>query len=88
MEKLKSVVEAGGFKPEDIDIKTTETSQLSNLLGDFLASMKDTVTQMITKDWNEMEKQRFGIVLQDQIEKEMLDPQELEIIAWVAIAKK
>jgi ubiquinone/menaquinone biosynthesis C-methylase UbiE len=86
--KLRSVVQAGGFKSEDIEIKTTESSMLSNTLGDFLASMKDSVTQMITKDWNEVEKERFKVVLQEQIEKEMLNPRELEIVAWVAVARK
>jgi ubiquinone/menaquinone biosynthesis C-methylase UbiE len=86
--KLRSVVQAGGFEIENIEIKTTESSMLSNMLGSFLASMKDSVTQMITKDWSEVEKQRFEVVLQEQIEKEMSNPRELEIVAWVAVARK
>jgi hypothetical protein len=86
--KLRSVVQAGGFEIENIEIKTTESSMLSNMLGSFLASMKDSVTQMITKDWSEVEKQRFEAVLQEQIQKEMSNPRELEIVAWVAVARK
>ena len=86
--KLRSVVQAGGFELENIKIKTTESSMLSNMLGDFFASMKDSVTQMITKDWSEVEKQRFEGVLQQQIEKEMSNPRQLEIVAWVAVARK
>jgi ubiquinone/menaquinone biosynthesis C-methylase UbiE len=86
--KLRSVVHAGGFKFENIEIKTTESTMLSNILGDFLVSMKDSVTQMITKDWSEVEKQQFEVVLQKQTEKEMLNLEELEIVAWVAVARK
>jgi ubiquinone/menaquinone biosynthesis C-methylase UbiE len=86
--KLRSVVQAGGFEPENIEIKTTESSMLSNTLVDFLASMRNSVTQMITKDWSEVEKRRFEVVLQEQIEKEMSNPRELEIVAWVAVARK
>jgi ubiquinone/menaquinone biosynthesis C-methylase UbiE len=86
--KLRSVVQVGGFNSEDIEIKTTESSMLSNMLGDFLASMKDSVTQMITKDWSEVEKRRFEVVLQEQIEKETSNPRELEIVVWVAVARK
>jgi ubiquinone/menaquinone biosynthesis C-methylase UbiE len=87
-EKLRSVTQAGGFKPENIDIKATESSVLSSMMGDFFASMKDGVTKMTTKDWSEVEKERFKVVVKEQIENEMADPRELEIAAWVAVARK
>ncbi len=87
-EKLSSVVQAGGFKPEDIEIKMTRASQPSDMLRDFLASMKDNMAKIITKDWSEVEKRRFELVLEEKIEKEMSDPQESEVIAWAAVARK
>jgi hypothetical protein len=58
------------------------------MMGDFFASMKDGVTKMTTKDWSEVEKERFKVVVKEQIENEMADPRELEIAAWVAVARK
>jgi ubiquinone/menaquinone biosynthesis C-methylase UbiE len=87
-EKLKSVLQAGGFSPESIDIKTTESSQPSHMIGSFLASIKDNVALMITKDWSEAEKQQFAVVLEEQFENRISKPQEYEIILWVALARK
>ena len=87
-QKLKSVVQAGGFKPENIDTKSTESRQPSSMLGNFLLSVKDAATQMITKDWTEAETQHFEVVLEEQIEKELSSSHEFEIILWVALATK
>jgi ubiquinone/menaquinone biosynthesis C-methylase UbiE len=87
-EKLRSVIQAGGFEAENIQIEMAKANQRSDLMGNFLASMKGGVTQMIVKDWSEGEKQRFAVVLQKHIENAMAEPQDLEVIAWAAVARK
>jgi len=87
-QKLKSVVQAGGFKHENIDVITAESSLPKNMLCNLLDSMKDQVVLMITKDWSEVEKQKFDLVLEEQLLKELTSPHESEIVAWVALVRK
>lgn len=86
--KLRCVLIAGGFKVENISITTTEFSQLSSTLGNFLNNMKDSSTKMITKDWSDIEKQQFEVGLQEEFKKTVSNPEELEVVAWVAVARK
>ena len=87
-EKLISVLEAGGFKAADIEIKVGESSIPSNELELLMRSMRGPVTGMITGTWTEEEKGRFEVALDKQMEKEMKNPRELEVVYWIAIAKK
>lgn len=87
-DKLRGVMENGGFRTEDINLTTIESSQLSSMVGHLLDSMKDNATKMITGDWNDVEKQHFEVCLQEEFEKAASDPEELEVVMWVAVARK
>lgn len=87
-EKLKDVLQGGGFKAENIDIKTAATKYSSDTVKSFLGSMSGVVTQMIVSGWSEDEKVRFENALEKQLAKEMTDPRELDLDVWVAIARK
>lgn len=87
-QKIRDVILAGGFQPENIDVTTAESSHSSNLINDFLASVKDKVTLAITEDWSKVEKQQFEDAYKKELENQHLNPQELEMITWVVRARK
>jgi ubiquinone/menaquinone biosynthesis C-methylase UbiE len=85
-EKLHDVLSAGGFK--DIKITNSETVQPGSMIEKFVKSMRETVTKGITERWAEDEKQRFEAATDEVLKKELENPRDMEVLAYVAVVKK
>ncbi|ORY04457.1 S-adenosyl-L-methionine-dependent methyltransferase [Clohesyomyces aquaticus] len=85
-EKLQSVIEAGGFRKENIDFGTAGSVMPGSMMGSFLESIKDKATSMITEGWSKQEQDGFDVAL--QVELERTPSQSFEIETWVAVARK
>ncbi|KAF2109622.1 S-adenosyl-L-methionine-dependent methyltransferase [Lophiotrema nucula] len=86
--KLESVIQAGGFSADSIDVTTAGSSIPGNMMGGFLDSIKDIATSMITQDWSEDEKRQFEAALAGEFRALKAIPQDFEIITWAAGARK
>ena len=88
-EILQDVLVAGGFKIEQIEIKSV-LSRMS-FLGPLMWASEgmQTFKQFLTKvieNWEEVEREEFVKALEERIVRE--ESTEYQIIAWIVIAKK
>jgi len=85
-ETLRDVLVAGGFKSEQIEIKSISHDFPAD------AGMRGfnqlLLTKQVTKGWENAEREVFVKVLERQIDEDIKVQKNYEMIAWIAIAKK
>jgi ubiquinone/menaquinone biosynthesis C-methylase UbiE len=88
--KLRAVMEAGGFKPGDIEISSTSASLVMSDFAhsSFMKMMSSNIVKVISDGWTSDDRSK----LEKQVEKEMESSAErketVEMEAWVALARK
>jgi hypothetical protein len=85
-EKLKEVLEEGGFKGVEVS-RDSCWFRLEDMWWG-LKEMNAMAAKQITKGWSEEEKGRFAVVLEEELEKEREGRVEREMKAWIAIGRK
>lgn len=87
-EKLEAVLQAGGFQAGDIQIQAKSVRYGGENLEDFLDIMTSAFGGYVTKDWSESEKTQWAKELRESLTKEERDKAGVEMVAWVAVARK
>lgn len=83
--KMRSVVEFGGFRAENVKIETCNAfGTYESVPDELIAGM----TQVLTGKWPEEDAKAFKTKLQQLAEEDKANPQPLEIALWVAVARK
>jgi ubiquinone/menaquinone biosynthesis C-methylase UbiE len=86
--KLRTVMESGGFKPDDIHISTMSAWMD---VSDFCADgnlLYSAMVKAITGGWADDDRIKFEQEIQKELEASVEKRERVEMTAWVAIAQK
>ncbi|KAI9374607.1 S-adenosyl-L-methionine-dependent methyltransferase [Aspergillus egyptiacus] len=87
-EKLEAVLQAGGFQTGNIQIRAKTVRYGGEGLEDFLDIMTSAFGGYVTKDWSEGEKTQWVKELRESLTEEEREGAGVEMVAWVAVARK
>ncbi|KAI1846256.1 hypothetical protein JX265_010632 [Neoarthrinium moseri] len=88
-EKLSSVMKAGGFGADDMEIWAEDVGWTADSLEDVVEFMSSSMwTQRIWKDWSEEEKARWGSEMVNQMSEEERESHSISMVGWVYVCKK
>lgn len=85
--KLRSTLEDAGFQSQNIEV-TIDQEAMSSMWGPGLDLMKGVITKDIVEGWTEIEQKQFGEAFEEQIAHEKRDPHQMQMVAWIAVARK
>jgi hypothetical protein len=88
MEKLVGVLEAGGFKPDRIEVHGRNVRYRGKNLEDLLDILRTGFLGQVTNGWSEEEKVRWAKELREGLTEEEKSTASLEMFAWVAVVTK
>jgi ubiquinone/menaquinone biosynthesis C-methylase UbiE len=86
--KLRSVMEAGGFKHENIEFSTVSCYMTMSEWNNMQHDLKFALSNMVTKGWTDENKAKFENELQREVAEGIERNDILELKAWVARARK
>jgi ubiquinone/menaquinone biosynthesis C-methylase UbiE len=86
--KLRSTLEAAGFRAKNIEITTETAVMASDVWGKGLELMKNVLVDDVVQGWTDKEKEEYRVALEEQLEQENANPRPTEMVAWVAVARK
>lgn len=84
--KLREVLEGGGFR--DVVVSRGNCCFKLEDMWEGLKEMNAMAVKQITTGWSEEERERFELVLEEELELERESGVEREMKAWIAIARK
>ena len=88
-ETLRDVLITGGFKTEQIAIKSVSHEVPGHMWAcDGMLSIKQLLIQRVTENWEDGERESFVKAFEERIVQEQKVPRYYQVIAWIAIAKK
>jgi len=85
-ETLRDVLVAGGFKSEQIQIKSVSRDLPAN--AGMRCFNQLPVTKQITKGWEDAEREAFMKALEKLNDEDIKLQKSYEVIAWIAVANK
>jgi len=86
-ETLRDVLVAGGFKTEQIEIKSVSHAVPGTMWkSEGMQTFKQFLTKEVIENWEEGKRKEFVKALEERIIQE--ESIEYQIVAWIAIAKK
>jgi ubiquinone/menaquinone biosynthesis C-methylase UbiE len=88
-EKLVETPKVGGFRAENIIINNHSVSmKFAEWTMDALINFTASSVIMITKGWSDQEKAKFDTELRNNFTEARQNEEEVEMTAWVALARK
>ncbi|RHZ49629.1 hypothetical protein CDV55_101717 [Aspergillus turcosus] len=86
-ERLRQVLEAGGFEAGNVQIQTRTVGYRGNDLDDLVDRMK-TAFAVATEGWSEEEREKWPGALRDSLSEAERANASVEMVAYVAVARK
>ena len=86
--RLRNVLLEGGFELDKVKVDTIKMLLGGQDRDEYLATMKPTWSNMITKDWNERDKRDFLTRIDAAFGALKLDDKKIELVVSVAVVVK
>ncbi|KAL4880322.1 S-adenosyl-L-methionine-dependent methyltransferase [Aspergillus karnatakaensis] len=87
-EKLVGVLEGGGFERGKIEVFEKVVGYRGEDLDDLMDILKTAFLRLVTEGWSEGEKERWVEEVRGGLTEEEKETARLEMVAWVAVARK
>jgi ubiquinone/menaquinone biosynthesis C-methylase UbiE len=87
-EKLRQVLESGGFKGGNIQIQTRTVSYRGRDLDDLVDIMEAAFSSAITGGWSEEDRAKLPAALRESLSDVEKANASIEMVAYVAVARK
>lgn len=87
--KLRDLMQAGGFKPDEVEIKR-HTAWISGAHWSHpgTASIREMFIGSITSGWSEEDRARFEKKLKEEVESPRVKNAKYDMMIFVAVARK
>ncbi|RKK80780.1 hypothetical protein BFJ71_g15828 [Fusarium oxysporum] len=87
-ERLLSVVEAGGFRTENVKVAIEQTTIEKGDGEGIVKSMSSSFWRPSVEDWRAEDKQRWTAAVRAQLTPEQRRTGSVSMVAWICVAKK